>query len=69
MLAATVRLVQVMDTIEVRCVITVFTPGQDPEQFASVGYTVKLDDELEMADPLTITRSVLSLWSEMTIQD
>jgi len=68
MLAATVRLVQVLDTLEVRAVITVFAPGMDPESFSTSGYTVKLDDELMSADPLTITASVLGLWSEMTIQ-
>lgn len=66
MLAATARVVQVLDTFEIRVVISVFNAGMEPEQFASQVLTVKLDDELERADPLTITRSLLALWSEVT---
>lgn len=69
MLAATIRLVQVLDTYEIRAVISVFAPGMDPEQFAARPLTVQLTDELEGADPLTITRALLALWSEMTISD
>jgi len=69
MLAATVRIVQVLDLFEVRVVISTFAPGMDPEQFQAQVLRVKLDDELENEDPLTITRELLRLWSEVTIQD
>lgn len=69
MLAATVRVVQILDVFEVRVVITVFSPGMDPEQFAAKTLTVKLDPELESADALSITKALLALWSEVTISD
>lgn len=69
MLSATVRVVQVLDTFEVRAVITVFSPGMEPEQFASKPLTVTLASELLDRDPLTITAVLLRLWSEMTISD
>lgn len=69
MLAATVRIVQVLDLYEVRCVISIFSPGTDPEQFSSHTLRVKLDDELEGEDALTIIRSLLALWSEVTISE
>ena len=66
MLAATVRVVQVLDLYQIRAVITVFSPGMDPEQFELVPLTVKLEDELQESDALSITRALLALWSEMT---
>lgn len=69
MLAATVRIVQVLDTFEVRAVITVFSPGSDPEQFSAKTRTFVLPDEMLSADALSITTALLRLWSEMTISD
>lgn len=67
MLACTIRIVQVLDLYEVRAVITRFTPGEDPEQFSSTGLTISLPDEDASQDDLHIIRTLLALWSEMTI--
>lgn len=67
MLSATIRIVQVLDLFEIRCVITRFTPGEDPEQFSSTGLTVSLPEEIRKQDDLTIINELISLWSEMTI--
>lgn len=66
MLACTVRIVQVLDLLEVRTVITRFSPGEDPEQFASQAVTFQLTDDLSAQDDLTIIKTILGLWSEMT---
>lgn len=69
MLAATIRVVQVLDVFEVRAVISRFSPGEDPEQFASRTLTVKLPDEMGAEDDLSIIIALLALWSESTIRD
>lgn len=69
MLAATLRVVQVLDSFEIRAVITRFTPGEDPEQFSARGLIVQLDDETLQQDDLTIINTLLRLWSEVTISD
>lgn len=69
MLAATIRVIQILDSFEIRVVITRFQPGMDPEQFVSQSLRVNLDDEEMSQDDLTIIRSLLSLWSEVTISD
>lgn len=69
MLSATVRVVQVLDLYEIRAVITIFSAGMDPEQFELHPIRVKLDDELEQQDALSIIKSLLALWSEVTISD
>lgn len=66
MLAATVRVVQVLDLYEIRAVITEFHPGRDPESFSSTPVRVKLSDEQASQDALSITRTLLALWSERT---
>lgn len=69
MLAATIRVVQVMDMFEVRAVLTIFSPGMDPESFSSKPLLVSMSSEEAQADPLTITKRCLALWSEMTNPD
>lgn len=67
MLAATIRIVQILDQFEVRCVITEFSPGTDPEQFSSTALRVNLSEDEMSEDSLTIVKALLSLWSEVTI--
>lgn len=66
MLAATIRIVQILDQFEVRCVISEFHPGLDPEQFSSTALRVTLPEEEMAEDSLTIVKTLLGLWSEMT---
>jgi len=67
MIAATIRIVQVLDLFEVRAVITVFSPGMDPEQFDSTPVRVQLPDDVMSQDALSITKTLTGIWSEMTI--
>lgn len=66
MLHARIEVAQVLDSYAVRCVITEFHAGADPEVFTSdSGPIVMTEDELSQ-DALSIIHSALRLWSEST---
>lgn len=69
MLAATIRLVQVLDQFEIRAVITTFNAGMDPEQFEMRPLRIIMTDEDMNSDALSIITRLIRLWSEVTISE
>lgn len=67
MLAAQITVVQVLDMFEVRCSITCFAPGSDPERFSSEKRTYVLEEGWEKEDALSTIKTLLAIWSEGTI--
>lgn len=69
MLAARITVVQVLDAFQVSAAITEFSPGRDPEQFASESRTYFLDDLSTKEDALSTVIRLIRLWSEETISE
>lgn len=67
MLHARLEIAQVLDHFQVRCVITEFSPGNEPEQFATKSEFLELPAELVQADSLSTILGLIGLWSERTI--
>lgn len=69
MLHARLEIAQVLDLFQVRCVITEFSPGNDPTQWSSAPLTIVAPDSTEDSSALTTVLELIRLWSEMTISD
>jgi len=67
MLAATLRIIQVLDMFQVQVVISEFHPGTDPVQWRSTPETFVLQSKDREDDALSTTLKVIALWSERTI--
>lgn len=66
MMSVQITVVQVLDQFLIGCRITEFEAGADPTVWEQKPLRVDLPDELLSEDPLTITRELIALWSEMT---
>lgn len=69
MLAATLRMVQVLDMFQVAVEITEFQAGADPVVWKSRPEVFVLQDKDLEDDALSTMLRILALWSERTIQD
>lgn len=66
MLHARLEVAQILDTFQVRAVISEFAPGTDPVVWTSAPLTLELPDDVISQDALSITIECFRLWSEMT---